>query len=87
MDWKLRKTYEKHAGRSTLLYELNLKAANVEQTNTHTHKVSTVTLVRMRRALINNDRDMIIVIVVLNSHDIFDYQIHNWFCLCGILLT
>ena len=52
MDWKLRKTDEKHAGRSTLLYELDLKAANVEQTHTQTHKVSTVTLVRMRRALI-----------------------------------
>ena len=40
------KTDEKHDGRSTLLYELDLKAANVEQT--HIHKVSTVTLVRMR---------------------------------------
>ena len=37
MDWKLRKTDEKRAGRSTLLYELDLKAANVEQTHTHTH--------------------------------------------------
>ena len=51
MDWKLQKTDEKHAGRSTLLYELDLKAANVEQTYTQTHKMSTVTLVRMRRAL------------------------------------
>ena len=34
MDSKLRKTDEKHAGRSTLLYELDLKAANVEQTHT-----------------------------------------------------
>ena len=30
------KTDEKHAGRSTLLYELGLKAANVEQTHKHT---------------------------------------------------
>ena len=34
VDWKLRKIDEKHAGRSTLLYELDLKAANVEQTHT-----------------------------------------------------
>ena len=34
MDWKLRKTDEKHVGRSTLSYELDLKAANVEQTHT-----------------------------------------------------
>ena len=48
VDRKVRKTDEKHAGRSTLLYELDLKAANMGHTHTHTHKVSTVTLVRMR---------------------------------------
>ena len=37
VDWKLRKTDKKHDGKSTLLYELHLKAANVEQTHTHTH--------------------------------------------------
>ena len=37
------KTDEKHAGRSILMYKLDLKAANVGQTDrqTHTHKVST----------------------------------------------
>ena len=42
------KTDEKHAGRSILLYKLYLKAANAGQTDTHTHKVSTITLWCMR---------------------------------------
>ena len=66
VDWKLRKTDEKHAGRFTLLYELDLKATNVGQTDrqtdththmhthTHTHKVSTVTLVSMWAPSVNN---------------------------------
>ena len=33
-ELKLRKTDEKHAGRYTLLYELDLKAANAGQTHT-----------------------------------------------------
>ena len=37
VDWKLRNTGEKHAGRSILSYKLDLEAANLEQTHTHTH--------------------------------------------------
>ena len=44
-ELKIKKNWRK---RSILLYKLHLKAANLEQTNTHTNKVSTVTLVRMR---------------------------------------
>ena len=43
VDWNQEKLI-KHAGMSTLMYKLDMKAANVD---THTHKVSTITLVRM----------------------------------------
>ena len=36
-ELKTKKNYEKHAGRSSLLYKLYLKAANAGKTDTHTH--------------------------------------------------
>ena len=69
-DWKLRKTGEKHAGRSLLLYKLDLKAANVEQTHTHTqtHKVSTVTLVRICAERYNDK--------IIACMHIYSYTVH-----------
>ena len=37
VSWKPRKTDDKHAARSILMYKLDLKAANVGHTHTHTH--------------------------------------------------
>ena len=42
------KIKENHAGRSTLLCKLDLKAANVEQTHTHTHGKMTVNEISSR---------------------------------------
>ena len=53
MDWKLRKTDERHAGTFTLLYKLYLKAAaNAGQTDRHTQSEYYNPLAHARRALI-----------------------------------
>ena len=51
MDRKVRKTDEKHAGRSTLLYELDLKAANIGHTHTHAQSEYSNPRAHARRAL------------------------------------
>ena len=59
MDWKLRKTDEKRAGRSTLLYELDLKASNVK--HTHTQSKYCNHLAHARRALMKAIEKMSVV--------------------------
>ena len=51
LELKIKKIGEKHAGRSTLLYNLHLKAANLEQT--HTQSKYCNPRAHARRALIN----------------------------------